>query len=234
MGSKAFYKYVRWDGTDVHSGTLRWAPQGAVARRGAVIRHPSSRQMAPHARHYLSASDNPRTWSWFGQRLLQLEPLDPAGVYLNSTDGGPDEYGALAWRIVRELDPFTVLLGPQGAHVRQFVERVGEVITEDQCEELDAVLVASSRDRHIVQAVARDAKRDPSSMLAHDSLRGVANVGTWYGLRCDATRDALWALVAQDLIGTADSVTGEELSEEVFDRLTTPCRQQGLLERAFD
>ena len=121
---------------------------------------------------------------------------------------------------------YTVLLGPQGPDIRRLVERVSELVSEEDYEDLDALAAATAQDRHIVESVARDANRDPASLFSHDALRGVANAGSPYaGQRCHATRDALWALVARDLIGTPEHISGEPFTREVYDRLTLPYRQ---------
>ena len=122
-----YYKAVRPDGTDFFTQSVQWAPKTVKARRGRLVKHPTSTTLT--AGHYstgLAASLDitafPGADSW-PIRLLQVEPV--GGVIVR----GPKAM-ALSWRVVAELDPAS-RFGPQGAHVVALVERAGALTSQD-------------------------------------------------------------------------------------------------------
>ena len=40
-----YYKCVRLDGTDFHTGTVQWVPSGGIPEGGYVVTHPHSQRL---------------------------------------------------------------------------------------------------------------------------------------------------------------------------------------------
>ncbi|GAB3875250.1 hypothetical protein [Terrabacter terrigena] len=211
-----YFKWVSPDGTDSLSGTIRWAPAGAKAEPGAVVCQPDM----DASLHATTEPEAWEAWAGYGARLLELAPVEEhPPVTINSSI-----VVAAAWRIVRELEvereveDSAAALGPQAELVQRFVS-LAVWLREDELDELACHIVATEHDRHLAESVAKDAGRDPSRLALWSDGRAILQ-----GPPC-AVRDALWALVARDLIGTPDGITGECFTQGMYDRLTLPYRQ---------
>ena len=53
------YKAVRPDGTDFHSGRVRWAPKTRPVGRPRIVRHPTATRIGAKASGYLSVATVP-------------------------------------------------------------------------------------------------------------------------------------------------------------------------------
>ena len=169
-----YYKAIRPDGTDFHTGTVQWAPEsGDIPTEGLVVTHPTSTEWGNYHSTHLCASTSPTDCTGFAWpcRLLEVEPVSEVHEHEGC------KVSALSWRVVREL-PAMQALGPQGAAAAALI---------DGLRRLDA------------EALARlDAARDAARDAAWDAARDAA----WYAAR-DAAWDAAVALATWDLIDPA-------------------------------
>ena len=196
-----YYKAVRPDGTDFHSGTVQWATPGRNRTRPRTVKHPTAKQIGSTASGYLSVSTIPTecTGMQWPCRLLTVEPVEGHEVTTPEPDTLPHKRASAAWRVTGEVDAHAAL-GPQSAQVVALIARAA-TITEDEAWRLRAA-------RGAVSYAARCA----ALHAAWGAARAAAWDAAWDAAR-GAARDAAWALVARDLIGT-----------EQYDTLTTPWR----------
>ncbi len=172
-----YYKAVRPDGTDFHTGELRWAtPEGHEAPW--IVYHPSGRQEVSSIRpaDFLSVATVPTDCSGVAWpcRLLQVRPVEGRPV---ATPGGkelPNRAAATAWEVVAELDP-RLALGPQADQLIALFDTAGR-LTGDSLRDLDAA-------RNAAWYAARDAARDAARYAARS-----------------AAMEAVEALVARDCL----------------------------------
>ena len=221
-----YYKAVRPDGTDFHTGTVRWAPP--VGHEGEwIVRHPTATVVGDGPGQYLSVATVPTDctgMSW-PCRLLLVEPV--GFVTTPEPEGMPNKRAGVAFRVVEELDEHHAL-GPQGGYVAALIERV-RVLSTAECERLAAAWCAAgsaawSAAWDAAWSAARDAEwdaawdaawsaaRDATWDAAGSAARDAAWDAAWSAAR-DATWDAARALVVRDLI-----------SAEHYDTLTAPWR----------
>ena len=172
-----YYKAVRPDGTDFHTGTVQWVPeQGEIPADGIVVTHPTSTVWKESHSTHLCASVAPADCTGFEWpcRLLEVEPVGEVYHHKHS------KWSALSWRVVREL-PATEALGPQGAAVAALIDGLERL---DTTQLVDAAQIAA-------QIAARYSARDAAQIAARDAAR--------YSARYSAGVAAA-ALVAWDLI----------------------------------
>ncbi len=108
-----YWKAVREDGADFHSGTVRWAPEsGDIPAEGLVVTHPTSTEWGDYHSTHLCASTSPTDCTGFTWpcRLLEVEPVSEVHEHEGC------KMSALSWRVVHEL-PAMQALGPQGEAV---------------------------------------------------------------------------------------------------------------------
>ena len=152
------YKAVRPDGTDFHTGTVRWAPEkGEIPADGIVVTHPTSTEWGEDHSTHLCASDEPTDCEGFEWpcRLLEVEPVGEVYHHARS------KWSSLSWRVVREL-PATQALGPQGEAVAALVDGLGRLDTTQ--------LVALDAARDAAGDAAWAAARDAAWTAARDAL----------------------------------------------------------------
>ena len=119
-----YFKAVRPDGTDFHTGTVRWAP---ALRRGrppdGVVAHPTSTVWEEDHATHLCASTSPTDCTGFSWpcRLLEVEPVSEVHRHAGS------KRSALSWRVVRELSAVEAL-GPQGPAVATLLDGLDRVV----------------------------------------------------------------------------------------------------------
>lgn len=192
-----YFKAVRPDGTDFHTGTVQWAPPDGHEGEW-IVRHPTATKIGGHVSAYLSVSTAVTDCAGMDWpcRLLTVEAVGdvttPSPIIL------PKKRAGVAFRVTGEL-PAPDVFGPQGVHVAALLERACH-LTLDEARALAPVRVA-----------ARDAARD----AALGGARGGAWDAVWEAT-C-AAWDAAWsavALVVRDLITTED-----------YDTLTRPWRE---------
>ena len=174
------WKAVRMDGTDFHTGIVRWLPPVGepLPEGGLIVRHPTaSKRTTGDAAHYLSVATVPTdcTGMRWQCRLARVERTR-AAVWQPDPDGLPNKAASWQWRVVEELDA-TLTLGPQGREAAALIERAAR-LTDDEVAGLATAWYATGDD---AWAAAGDAAR--------------------YAAKC-AARDAARALTVRDLIST--------------------------------
>ena len=117
MSVETYYKAVRPDGTDFHSGRVAWD------RVGEIVRHPDPGSPGGgDAKGYLSVSVSPTDCTGMNWpcRLFEVEPVEEAPVW-EPTPNLPSKRASHAWRVVRELPAYEAL-GPRAAEVAAFLD----------------------------------------------------------------------------------------------------------------
>ena len=216
-----YYKAVRPDGADFHSGTVQWATPGRNRTRPRTVKHPTAKQVGGDASEYLSVSTVPTdcTGMQWPCRLLTVEPVEGYPVTTPDPDTLPHKRASVAWRVTNEVDAHAAL-GPQSAQIATLIARAA-TLTPDEARRLRAAWAdgggaawgaAWDAARDAAWGAAWDAARDAAWDAARGAARGAARDAVW-----DAARDAVWdaarALIVRDLIST-----------EHYDTLTTPWR----------
>lgn len=194
------YKATRPDGTDFHTGTVRWLPATHKLGRARTVRHPSN-TVAVRGAHStsLAVSTDPTRLpgARWPMRLAVVEPV--AGVPVIETDTYKRQ--AIAWRVVAEVDP-SIRFGPNGAHVAAVIDHEFDWGAAQNAA-WDADWAAAW---NATRNAARDAARRAAWDAAWDAAWGVA-------------QDAALALVVRDLIGS------HGLTQRHYDTLTGPWRR---------
>ena len=208
-----YWKAVRPDGTDFHTGTVQWAPPAGHVGEW-LVRHPTASVIGDGASGYLSVASVPTDCTGMGWpcRLLEVEAV---GEVTTPNLALPHKRAGVAFRVLREARA-TEALGPQGEHVAALIRSIPD-ITRTPTERV-ALAWYAARDaaryaaRGAALDAARDAARDPARYAARDAVRDAARDAARYAAR-DAARDATLALLVRDLITT-----------EQYDALTRPWR----------
>ena len=199
--TETYWKAVRMDGTDFHTGIVRWLPPVGepLPEGGLIVLHPTARtRTTGNAVHYLSVATVPTdcTGKEWPCRLARVERTW-AAVWQPDPDALPSKMASWQWRVVEELDA-TLALGPQGREVAALVERLAR-LTDSETAEL-----ATAGDAVFLTDLAAD-------LAAWSAVRAVRNASmsaAWSAVR--AVRNASWvaawhaalALIARDLIST--------------------------------
>lgn len=174
-----YWKAVRPDGMDFHTGTVRWLPPVGepLPEGGLIVRHPTATtpSFGNDAAYCLSVSTEPAncTEMRWPCRLALLEAVD-AAVWTPNATALPDKRAAVVWLVTAEVDAWQAL-GPQGREVAAIIDRV-RMLTADELRQLTTV-----RD------TAQDAARNTAWAAAWDAA--------WA-----AARDATLATLVRDLI----------------------------------
>ena len=224
----SYYKSVRLNGTDFHTGETRWAPpEGREAPW--IVYHPSGRQEVPstHPRDFLSVATVPTDCSGMAWpcRLLQVRPVEGHPVATPSRKLFPNRVVATAWEVVAELDP-RLALGPQADQLLDLFD-TAERLTGDNLRDLAAAWAAA-------WAAARNAARYAAWDAAWDAAWAAARDAAWAAAR-NAARYAAWA-AARDAARTAARtaagnaardaaralVVRDRLAQEHYETLTRP------------
>ena len=192
-----YWKAVRPDGTDFHTGTVQWAPPPGHEGEW-IVRHPTASSIGDDASECLSVASVPTdcTGMQWPCRLLEVEAV---GEVITPNPAFPHKRAGVAFRVLREA-PATEALGPQGEHVAALIRSIPD-ITRSAAERLALAWDAAW---DVARYVARAATRD----AAWDAARAAAWYAAW-----DAARDVALALLVRDLITT-----------EHYDTLTRPWR----------
>jgi len=178
-----FFKAVRPDGTDFHTGTIHWLPADGepIPEGGWLVEHPNPGDVGIwDAAFYLSVSaveTDCKGFSW-PARLLSVEPV--GDVWTPHPGSFPRVRAAHAWRVIEEL-PAWQALGPQGREIETLLGQI-ESLTEDQTLEISATLDATL---DAAQYAALDAALD----VALDATLGAARRAALNATR-NATLDA--------------------------------------------
>ena len=129
-----YFKAVRMDGTDFHTGIVRWLPPVGepLPEGGLIVRHPTARKRTTgDAAHYLSVGTVPTdcTGMEWPCRLARVERTR-AAVWQPEPDALPNKAASWQWRVVEELDA-TLTLGPQGREVAALIERAARLTGDE-------------------------------------------------------------------------------------------------------
>lgn len=229
MTTTSYFKAIRPDGRDFHSGTVQWAPERVKARKGRVVRHPTATKVGGDPSGYLSVATTPTDctgMSW-PCRLLEVETVDGSGPAMPHPTRLPHKRAAIAWRVVREQDP-TLALGPQGAHVAALIERSSH-LTRTEVRRLAAARDAAEDATRAARVAARNTRAAAEDAAwAAMWLAWNTRDGAWAATR--GTRDAAWAAAGYAAwyaaVGAARALVVRDLiASEHYDALTMPWRQ---------
>ena len=230
----SYYKSVRLNGTDFHTGETRWAPP--EGHEGPwIVYHPSGRQEVPstHPRDFLSVATVPTDCSGMAWpcRLLQVRPVEGYPVATPGEKRFPNRVAATAWEVVAELDP-RLALGPQAGQLLALLD-TAERLTGDKLRELAAAWKATwNAARDAAVDVVWDAAGNVVYDVAWNAARDAAGNATWNAAR-DAAVDAVWDAavdVVWDAAGNAAYDAAEALvvrdllPQEHYETLTRPWR----------
>ena len=196
-----YYKAIRPDGTDFHSGTVQWAPvQGGIPAEGLVVTHPTSTEWGNYHSTHLCASTSPTGCTGFKWpcRLLEVEPVSEVHEH------GGCKVSALSWRVLREL-PAMQALGPQGAAVAALIDGLRRLGAEALARLADAWS-------------AWDAARDAAWAAAWDAAWDAAVALVMWDLIAPAHRDALTEPIRTALSDLWADVTVHLPLEKELDR----------------
>ena len=220
-----YYKAVRPDGTDFHSGKVQWIPEGGVPEGGHVVTHPTSDALVlGDASTYLSVATVPTecTGMRWPCRLLRVEPagrvvrLVRVGRVLPRKRVSLARRVSLAWRVTEEL-PAHMALGPQGEEVAAIIDRT-RVLTVDEARHLAAARKAT-----------RIATWDAAWYTAGDADRNAAWHAAGYAAlnaTRDAPRDAAWHVPWECVRDAVSAVlTRDLISAEHCDLLMQPWKE---------
>jgi hypothetical protein len=202
-----YFKAVRPDGTDFHTGTVDYA---AICGTGeSLLELPGGRCCTGDVYHAsTSAADTLIGGSW-PCRLFEVE-----GEAVSQED---NKRGFRTLKVLREL-PAWRALGPNGEQVVSLFEEAGTITAEQA-----AVL-------HAARDAARYAAKDAAGNAAWYAAWNAARNAAWYAARdaawgaawnaaWNAAKDAAWG-AAGDAAGAL--VTRDLITEEQFNVLTGP------------
>ena len=199
--NSTYFKAVRPDGTDFHTGKVHWLPaEGApIPEGGWLVEHPKPGQVGNRdAVGYLSVSTVATDCIGMGWpcRLLRVVP-DGRQVRIPEPEALPSKRAAIRWRVTEEL-PAWQALGPQGREIETLLGQI-ESLTEDQILEIFA---ARSAARYTVRSAALDAAWGAARRAALGASLDAALVASrhsaWHAARY-AVRDAVRGLMVLDL-----------------------------------
>lgn len=211
-----YYKATRPDGTDFHTGTIRYEV-------GQTVTHPSANRVEDDPATYLSVSTAPTDCTGFSWPC-RLFTVEGHGRSLRATNL-PNKRCFSSLTVVEEMPAF-LAFGPQGEQVVAVLERC-QTVTADEAARLGAAWDATWAATWGVPwgaawcaawgaalAAARCAARCAALAAARDALRDATWAATWgatWGAARGAARGAAKALLVRDLI-----------TREQFDRLYGP------------
>ena len=171
-----YFKAVRMDGTDFHTGIVRWLPPVGepLPEGGLIVRHPTARKRTTgKAVHYLSVGTVPTDCTGTGWpcRLARVERTR-AAVWQPEPDALPNKAASWQWRVVEELDA-TLTLGPQGREVAALIERAARLTGDEVVGLATARATAWATAWVAAWVAARDAARDAAlATLTRDLITG--------------------------------------------------------------
>ena len=176
-----YFKAVRPDGTDFHTGTVQWAPPEGHEGEW-IVRHPAATEIGDDASGYLSVATvatDCTAMSW-PCRLLTVEAI--GDVTIPSPSDLPSKRAGVAFRVTGEL-PAHEALGSQGEAAAALIDRARRLTAD----ELDSLAAAWDAAWDAAWAAARDAARDAAWAAARDAARYAA----WYAVLATLVRDVI-------------------------------------------
>ena len=236
-----YFKAVRMDGTDFHTGIVRWLPPlaGSLPVGGLIVRHPTARKRTTgKAAHYLSVATVPTDCTGTGWpcRLARVERTR-AAVWQPEPDALPNKAASWQWRVFEELDA-TLTLGPQGREVAALIERAARLTGDEVAGLAPGGTAGGAARRAAARAAAwyarraaarattwyaaRDAARAAARAAARDAARDAARAAARDAAR-DAAGNAAWYAAGDAAGDAAGALTVRDLiSTECYDTLTRP------------
>ena len=154
-----YFKAVRPDGTDFHTGTVQWAPPEGHEGEW-IVRHPAATEIGDDASGYLSVATvatDCTAMSW-PCRLLTVEAI--GDVTIPSPSDLPSKRAGVAFRVTGEL-PAHEALGPQGEAAAALIDRARRLTAD----ELDSLAAARDAARAAVRDAVRNAAWDAARAL---------------------------------------------------------------------
>ena len=224
-----YWKAVRPDGTDFHTGTVQWAPPAGHVGEW-LVRHPTAAVIGDRASGYLSVASVPTdcTGMEWPCRLLEVAAV---GDVTTPNWALPHKRAGVAFRVLREV-PATEALGPQGEHVAALLSSIPDIprttterVALARRAAWDAAWNAAwdaawNAARYAARDAAREAARAATRAATWDAMRDAARDAAWdaawnaaWNAARNAARAATWALLVRDIITT-----------EHYDTLTRPWR----------
>lgn len=186
--TRTYFKTVRANGTDFHTGRVHWLPDDGtpIPAEGWVVEHPISERVGNYPRTSLSvstaATDCPgMRWPC---RLLRVVP-DGRQVRIPEPVALPSKRASIRWRVTEEL-PAWQALGPQGREIETLLGQI-ESLTQDQTLAMSAAWDAA-------WGAARSAAWRDAWGAAWSSARSAAWDAAWY-----AAQSAVRGLLVLDL-----------------------------------
>ncbi|ANH49900.1 hypothetical protein BI041_gp36 [Propionibacterium phage PFR2] len=218
-----YFKAVRENGTDFHSGTVRWLPaDGApIPEGGWLVEHHHPGQVGSwDAIGYLSAAsvETDCTSFLWPARLLSVEPV--GDVWTPRPDSSPRKRAAHAWRVTEEL-PAWQLFGPQGRQVAALIEQASH-LTSAQMDGLTAALnAAQDADQLAAWNAALNAALNAARGAALNAARGAALASTWF-VAWFADQLAAWYAAQNAIMG---ALVADVLNPDTLRLLVDPWEQ---------
>ena len=219
----SYYKSVRLNGTDFHTGETRWAPpEGHDAPW--IVYHPSGRQEVPstHPRDFLSVATVPTdcTGMAWPCRLLQVRPVEGHPVATPGRKKFPNRAAATAWEVVAELDP-RLALGPQADQLLALLD-TAERLTGDKLRELAAARRATGNAAWYAAVHAGVHAAHAGVHAARGAAVHAARGAAGYAAR-NAARNATWDAAVDAAVDAAEAlVVRDRLPQEHYETLTRP------------
>ena len=193
----SYYKSVRLNGTDFHTGETRWAPPEG-RESPWIVYHPSGRQKVPstYPGDFLSVATVPTDCSGMAWpcRLLQVRPVEGHPVATPGRQKFPNRVVATAWEVTAELDP-RLALGPQADQLLALLD-TAERLTGDKLRDLAAARAAAS---DAAWGAAWRAARTAAMEAAMEAAWRASRHAAW-SAAMDAAMDAAMALAVRDLL----------------------------------
>lgn len=194
-----YYKCVRPDGTDFHTGSVQWAPPEGHEGEW-IVRHHTAKEVGRDASEYLSVSTvvtNCTGMRW-PCRLLTVEAVGDVALSAEQ----PHKRAGVTFRVTGEL-PAHEVFGPQGSHVVALIERARHLTPDEAC------TLAAMRDGGAVWVAAWNAAWGAAGDAARDAAWAAVGSAAWVAAR-NAVWDVAGALIVRDLINTRqyDALTG--------------------------
>ena len=212
--SGTFFKSVRPDSTDFHTGMIHWLPaEGApIPEGGWLVEHPHPGDVGIwDSAFFLSASTVETDCSGFKwpARLLIVEPV--GAVWTPHPVGFPHKRASIRWRVVEEL-PAWRLFGPQGREVTAIIEQAAHLTIAQIADLHYALDAAYGAARSAARAAACYAAQGSARVAARSAARGAV-----WDDALDAARGSAWDAAWAAALGW---LVKDRISDQDFRTLT--------------
>lgn len=205
-----FYKAVKPDGTDFHTGTVQWLPLEPANKpiKNRIIKHPTSKKVivGKHSTS-LAVSTNPMNvlGAYWPMRMAIVKPaVGYIPVYCSD-----DKWQALAWEVVREIPAYTHF-GSNGVYVKSLIDQILR-LTLEQTNYAYRLWSKNRNTKYSMYHISSHRHSAVSSAISYVLTTIVGN-------RLYITLDVVRALITRDFIDT-----------DVYDNMTMPFRKVGIV-----